>query len=111
MFDSCIYGEHETEGTFLREVKRKARKRHKCCECVAPIEPGEWYQHAEGVYDDGRFWSVRTCEVCHRIRKSLVRGSFIYGELWNAIEEYYCKDREDAKTMLPPTLLKAWKYE
>lgn len=42
---------------------RRARKQHCCCECLAPIEPGEHYMETTGVWD-GRADRFRQCLFC-----------------------------------------------
>lgn len=47
-YDYCDY---ETP-KFYHEAFPKARKKHKCCECTAPIVPGETYLHVGVKWDD-----------------------------------------------------------
>jgi len=50
----------------------RARKQHRCCECPAPIEPGEIHSVISGIWDGcpGRF---RTCAPCLEVRDQLER--------------------------------------
>jgi|LakMenEpi03Aug12_release.lakeMendotaPanAssembly.Ray.scaffolds.fasta_scaffold222596_2 hypothetical protein len=47
-------------------VQRKARKRHKCCECWGWIEPGETYQYVSGIWDGPA--SFKVCADCNDLR-------------------------------------------
>ena len=66
--------------------KRRARVEHRCCECGRTICPGETYEHVAGK-SDGRIWTAKTCTECVEIRAALVCGSWVYGDLWEAIQE------------------------
>jgi hypothetical protein len=68
---------------FHQVATRKARKRHRCCECNEPIMPGQLYEHVSGKWD-GTFSVVRTCLRCARIRDDFCR-SYIYGGLREAL--------------------------
>lgn len=46
-----------------RETPRTARKSHRCCECMATIDPGERYVVCSGV-SDGEGWSYKLCAFC-----------------------------------------------
>lgn len=45
------------------EKRVKARKRHGCCECGQPIEPGMVYGQATYLYY-GRWYTSRRCPAC-----------------------------------------------
>ena len=47
---------------FYNEIKRIARKQHRCCECKRLIQPGEKYQLAKGFWDE--FQEYKTCQHC-----------------------------------------------
>lgn len=49
------------------ETKPTARKRHRCCECLGWIEPGEKYQLITGVWDS-HGQSFKTCLQCDALR-------------------------------------------
>ena len=85
--DICIDMEYDSnDNDFYREKIRRARRPHACVECRRVILPGESYQHASGK-SDGSVWTAKTCAECAEIRKALVCGSFVFGGLWEAIEE------------------------
>lgn len=72
---------------FYREVTRKARKEHLCCECREAIKPGARYAYATGK-SNGDMWQAKTCATCYEIRRALVCGSWVFGQLWEEIENY-----------------------
>lgn len=47
----------------FRQITRTARKKHKCCECRRPIEPGSKYQYSSGVWD-GSASDFNQCIAC-----------------------------------------------
>ena len=47
-----------------------ARKRHTCCWCGEPIEPGDTY-HRETVWGDDGPWTWRTHPECERAWQSV----------------------------------------
>jgi len=107
MFDSCIVGDYDGwGGSFLEERAVVARKQYRCCECNITIGVGQKHWRAKGT-SDGGWWSTRTCDSCFHVRKSLVRGSFCYGELWSMVGDQYCQTKEDRLAMLPDAYL-AW---
>lgn len=65
---------------------RVARKKHECGECGGSIEPGEQYEHFAGL-NDGRWWSAKTCAPCVEIRSVLMCEGWLFGTLWDDIEE------------------------
>lgn len=86
--DVCIdmdYGDDYAE--FYAETTHVARRQHACCECKKTIEAGSRYAYARGK-NDGSFWQSKTCDTCYEIRRSLVCGSWVFGMLWEEIEEH-----------------------
>ena len=65
---------------------QKARKRHKCDECMRTIEPGEEYENYKGV-SDGEWFVHKTCLGCARIRKQMFKHPPACGFLHEAVEE------------------------
>lgn len=51
-----------------KEKDRIARKPHRCCECGRPIEVGEVYSYASGVWE-GQGDSYKTCKPCRAMRE------------------------------------------
>lgn len=102
MFESCLIGDDEVENQFYQETTVRAGKEHECCECLSAIRKGETHYLAKGK-SGGFWWSCRTCTICARIRRSVCRGSWFSGELWERISEVYCSEPGDELAMLPDT--------
>ena len=49
-----------------------ARVQHECCECDAPILPGDPYERFAGCWD-GKWSTYKTCVPCVDLRKELRR--------------------------------------
>lgn len=45
---------------------RKARKKHRCCECGVTINPGDRYQYSSGIWD-GEPDSYKQCQTCYQV--------------------------------------------
>ena len=85
--DVCLEFEYEGSGAaFYTERVVTARKVHRCCECFTAIPVGATYQRASGKYD-GEVSTVKTCAACMEIRKAFVCGAWIFGQLWEEIEQ------------------------
>ena len=56
----------EEPQAFLR-ITRRARKAHRCCECLGVIEKGESYTYCSGIWDS-RPDSFKTCPDCMQLR-------------------------------------------
>lgn len=85
--DTCVVMDSDYCSTdFYREVPRRAAKPHRCCECKDAIQVGDSHRYATGK-SDGMFWDYRTCEPCYEIRKTFVCSSWLFGELWDSIDE------------------------
>lgn len=85
--DVCIdMGMDDCENEFYVESFITARKPHRCCECHGEVSAGDSYQRA-AAKSDGRIWTKVTCRRCAEIRKALVCGGWIFGELWQCIED------------------------
>lgn len=68
------------------ESKPRARKEHKCCECLSAISPGEVYELFEGVWE-GSFGRFRTCSICASVRDGAMSDrnhdeGIAFGCLW-----------------------------
>ena len=70
---------------------RKARNAHVCCECRKPIERGQRYEYASGVWD-GRPDSFKTCLLCVEIRNHFACEGWIYEQLWGDLRENFFDD-------------------
>jgi len=77
---------------FYSERKVKARKQHKCEECLKHIQPGQHYVRVSGKIPADSFWSYAICSRCWRIRQALEAETdmdFVlpFGEMKSALEE------------------------
>jgi len=84
--DVCLDHAADCDNEFYSDSIVKARKPHKCCECGFTIAPGQQYERVSGK-SDGDIWVSKTCGPCAEIRKAFVCGSWIFGQLWESIEE------------------------
>lgn len=90
-------GETEMPET-VREIRRKARKQHKCCECASTIEAGDEYVYISGVWngEPRSFKQCRNCAYAFAYCNNDVRSELQLeadegpglGDLWNWIDEY-----------------------
>ena len=82
---ACCCGDDDGESAQVyQETFPVARITHRCCECGAPILPGQKYHHVRGLWDE--HWSShRTCMPCHRIRENYCQCGFAFGDLQRAI--------------------------
>ena len=60
MSSVCLANEH-----------RKARRKHRCCECGIVITPGQTYWHYFGT-TDGESHSHKTCDLCETLREDML---------------------------------------
>lgn len=73
----------------MREVTRRARKAHACCECRRTIKAGDRYEYISGVWD-GTPDSYKTCLRCVDLRAAYyvtMDGLAPLGDLLGAICE------------------------
>lgn len=84
--DVCIDMDYDESNAFYHEAIVVARKAHQCCECRETIPPGSRYQRVTGK-SDGDVWTSKTCADCMAIRNALVCGSWVFGLLWEEIEQ------------------------
>lgn len=110
MFDTCLSRTYDGEHGWATHVEIRPAKRHTyCCECRAPIARGEQCEYVRGFWRSldklAGSWTHHTCITCTRVRESLVRGDWVYGELWDMVEHAYCEDPGDREAMLPETYL------
>lgn len=64
----------------------KARKKHACCECPRPIQPGERYELVKGNWD-GEWSTYKTCLPCVALRERYCEDGWVYGELEQVLEQ------------------------
>jgi hypothetical protein len=67
---------------------RTARKVHRCCECREDITVGTKYEYVSGIWD-GRPGAYKTCLSCVEIRDHFACEGYIYGQLWEDLEENF----------------------
>jgi len=84
--DVCLSMDYDNHNEFFSARTLKARRPHRCVECGAAIKPGEHYRKESGK-SDGRLWSESTCAICIEIREAFVCGCFVFGELYEAIQD------------------------
>lgn len=86
---TCVSGaDADSFITELSQGMRKARKPHRCCECHAAINPGDSYEDVAGV-DGNAFVTYKTCGPCVEIRTHFCDGSWLYGGLWEDMENCF----------------------
>jgi hypothetical protein len=88
---SCSCGDKDYPSCFA-EKTRRARKPHQCCECGAPIAPGDHYVHSSGVWDNEPN-AYSTCVDCHAWKRAFMAhpegcSCVCFGELWREIAEF-----------------------
>jgi len=96
MFDSCICVEPDDVVQLVSRKRRRARKEHRCGECGQTIAPGDVYDVDATVYE-GEFTAYKTCLTCVRIRESLFKCGWYYGQLWADIHETFCDYNEEGE--------------
>ncbi len=81
-----------------------ARKSHTCCECIAPINPGERHFVASGMWPDGdkpkRFRQHLLCEkACEYVRDYFNDDCIGFGQLfeWIGSEAYNLKEFKNSE--------------
>jgi hypothetical protein len=78
-----------------RVITRRARKRHRCCECRGLIEPGVDYEEYR-ILMKGHGWSrYKTCQPCAAIAGALFVVYGVGGLLDCLVEDYDLSDRRD----------------
>lgn len=80
----CEPMEGEEYCTVWNVTWRKARKQHRCCECMDTIQPGQRYEHIFSVFE-GDVTIFKTCEFCaaefDRLVKKHTDANFVKGDL------------------------------
>lgn len=84
--DVCIDMDYDGSNEFFTSKVVTARKEHTCGECGEKIPRGAKYEYASGK-TDGDFFDAKTCALCVEVRQAFVCGSYVFGELWDAIRE------------------------
>lgn len=94
MFESCICIHFDEQSTLSSTDVRTARKKHTCVECSETIKPGEKYEYSSDLVD-GKWSHHKTCMLCARIRDSLFKCGYYYGEVWDEIHQAHCGWNEE----------------
>lgn len=80
---------------YAGEVKRKARKEHKCGECRRTIARGESYTYAYGVMDK-RSQTYHTCAHCKAAAEWLqvACGGWLFEGILEELQEHWDEEYE-----------------
>lgn len=85
---SCVCLPYE-DGPQVAVVRmRRAKREHRCCECMGTIGVGERYEHTRGLWDGPPWITYKVCDPCREIRDAFFRCGFFYSELWGEMAEY-----------------------
>ena len=79
----CDCSDFEAPAVF-KEVTRRARKRHRCGECLGLIEPGAAYHESRGLWD-GQWSSHKTCKSCFVVANDLL-DCYSFGDLAECLD-------------------------
>lgn len=79
----CICDDYERPAVF-QEVKRRAKKRHRCGECRGLIEPGTAYHESRGLWD-GQWSTHKTCGACYVVAHTLL-DCYSFGDLVECLD-------------------------
>jgi hypothetical protein len=88
---SCTVNiDHDGGPSCYNEKIRKARKTHRCYECLRDIIPGEKYESTSGIWD-GDPCRYKTCLDCKSIRDVFFE-SWTYTTIWDDFKENFDMD-------------------
>lgn len=76
---------------FYSTAIRSARKEYRCSECDDPISRGVKHEHVTGLWD-GQFSTYRTCLSCVEIRDHFACNGWLFGCLWEDLEQNFFPD-------------------
>ena len=76
---------------FSKVETRRAAKEHTCCECRETIKRGDHYENTTGSWD-GRWSTYRTCLSCVEIRNHFACDGWLFGQVWEDIENNFFPD-------------------
>lgn len=84
-------GEHDEAATVFKSSHRRAAKDHACIECRETIQKGARYEYVTGLWDHS--WSTyRTCLSCVEIRDHFECEGWLFGRLWEDLEQNFFPD-------------------
>ncbi len=86
-----LSGDYDNGPKFYRTTRPRARKEHCCTECRETIPIGAHYEHTTGKWDLS-MCTQRTCLSCVEIRDHFACDGWIYGNVWNDLEENFFPD-------------------
>jgi hypothetical protein len=75
--------------SIYEEVKRRARKQHKCSECGWTIEPASQYVKISGLWD-GEWTHSKQCLSCNEIGDRFVQETdccYAIGQLYSELQD------------------------
>jgi hypothetical protein len=84
----CDHGDGPTIYTTATPV---ARKEHRCTECREAIQIGTKYERTEGLWS-GAWSTFKTCLSCVEIRDHFSCDGWVYGSLWEDLEQNFFPD-------------------
>jgi hypothetical protein len=84
--DVCISHDYDGANDFYTERVVTARKPHRCVECGEVIAIGARYERVS-LKNIAGFYTEATCLLCVEIRRAFVCGAYVFGMLWDSIEE------------------------
>ena len=83
----CVYQEGDTQPVFSNKTHvSSARKEVRCTECCEVILVGAPYWKIVGKWE-GKLTTIRQCECCYEIQQVFCCDGWVYGELWEGMEE------------------------
>lgn len=83
-----LSGGHDDGPSCSTTTVRTARKAHVCCECHAPIQPGEQYEYTSGIWDREPN-TYKTCSFCREVRNHFACDGWIFERLWDDLAENF----------------------
>ena len=90
----CMIDNADEPFTAFHEVRRRARREHKCNECGRTIGVGESYHRAGALYDS-RWTTYRTCAHCDVLRQWVQHncGGFLFHAVLEDFREHAAEYR------------------
>ena len=96
--DVCVWVGDYDSAEFYKTEYPVAAKDHKCCECRRPILKGETYEVTRALYD-GLWGTYKTCVECIEIRTQLFCEGWLFGGMWEGIEDQAFPEWRDTGPM------------
>lgn len=87
-----LTGREDGDGAAIHTMTTPiSRKEHRCTECREPIPVGAKYERTEGLWD-GSWSTYKTCLSCVEIRNHFACDGWVYGQLWEDLEQNFFPD-------------------